>query len=419
MGSVQESKFTGMEIGTSTIKVAICSVDVHYRIRLLGWGEVPSIKVVKGDVKDQPFVSEQIARAIEKAESQAGVRVVDTNVYLLLPGGYVHLVNTSGCVELENEQVITPDHLVLANREGRYQTKDSTSMVIQTFTKEYRLDEDRVVRTPVGLRSSILEAHVVSIVAKQARIDSFAHPVIENLNRSLNDVIYTPLSLSYALWQEEGGIAYDGCLIIDIGAGVTSYALIIGKDLYTVGHITVGCDHAANDLSVAFALPIASTRKILRDFQRLNCSVVARGGERSRSRFISADQGLGGGSKMLPASSVEQIVHLRFQELFGIINKRMNDEEAWSQMTGGILLCGGGARLPGMCELAELMFRHPVEVVCAVDVEGSRDIVGNPANVSVFGAIRQGRMEQDIDEQNYPGDACGQIKKFFKSLLRW
>ena len=113
MGSVQESKFTGMEIGTSTIKVAICSVDVHYRIRLLGWGEVPSIKVVKGDVKDQPFVSEQIARAIEKAESQAGVRVVDTNVYLLLPGGYVHLVNTSGCVELENEQVITPDHLVL------------------------------------------------------------------------------------------------------------------------------------------------------------------------------------------------------------------------------------------------------------------------------------------------------------------
>lgn len=263
----------------------------------------------------------------------------------------------------------------------------------------------------------MLEAHVVSIVAKQARIDSFAHPVIENLNRSLNDVIYTPLSLSYALWQEDGGIPYDGCLIIDIGAGITSYALIIGKDLYTVGHITVGCDHAANDLSVAFALPIASTRKILRDFQRLNCSVVARGDE--RARFISADQGLGGGSKMLPASSVEQIVHLRFQELFGIINKRMNDEDAWSQMTGGILLCGGGARLPGMCDLAKLMFRHPVEVVCAVDVEGQRDIVGNPANVSVFGAIRQGRMEQEIDEQNYPGDAGGQIKKFFKSLLRW
>ena len=36
----------------------------------------------------------------------------------------------------------------------------------------------------------------------------------------------------------------------------------------------------------------------------------------------------------------------------------------------GILLCGG--RRASMCELAELMFRHPVEVVCAVDVEAPR-----------------------------------------------
>ena len=75
MASHSQVIYTGIEIGTATIKVAICSVADDYGVTLLGWGEAPSIKVIKGEVKDRDFVCQQLTRAVRQAETEAQIPI--------------------------------------------------------------------------------------------------------------------------------------------------------------------------------------------------------------------------------------------------------------------------------------------------------------------------------------------------------
>ena len=408
--------YTGIEIGTSSIKVAICSVADDYAVTLLGWGEAPSLKVIKGEIKDRDFVLQQIARAIKKATDEAQVDIKDTYITLAIPNRLLDLVETVGKISFEGESLqITEDHLVAANRQAAYQPKDDSLEVDRQYTRFYSIN-DRILLNPVGNVSTFIEAHKHSIVIHKRQLAAYATTVTDITECPLNTVAFTPMALACAIFQG-GPKPPEGYLLIDIGAGITSYCLYTGEDFYTMGQITVGCDHAANDLSIAFALPIHSTQKILRDFANLQCSVIPIGD--GRSRLIAADQGIGGTSKNIPASAVEQIVLVRFQELFNIIDRKMENEDAWRWATGGVMLSGGGAQIPKIAELASKVFRKPVTIAHAVNVTGDKEIVSSPANVVPFGLVRFGKQDCCIENENHPKDVGGKLTEIWRALINW
>ena len=184
-----------------------------------------------------------------------------------------------------------------------------------------------------------------------------------------------------------------------------------------MGQITVGCDHAANDLAINFRLPINSTRKILRDFGNLQCSVMPE--IDGRRRYIAAEKDISGSTENIPALRVEQIVQLRFQELFNIINKKIKDEDAWQWATGGVMICGGGARIPKISELAGDVFNRPVAIARTYGAEGRSDVVDSPSALVPLGLARYGKQSYDIEIQNHPHDTAGKFRNFIINMLNW
>lgn len=429
MPQKEKELYTGIEIGTSSIKIAICSVAEDYSIELLGWGEAPSGKVIKGDVKDSTFVSDQIDRAIKKATQQAGVPIDKTFTTLAFGGKLATVVPTSGRVDFDGMSIpITEDHIVAAIREAnKYRPKDTTLKIHRNYTRYYTIKDDKALLNPIGKVSTFIEAHNHAVLFRPRLLEAYAMNVTNVTNCSINTVAYTPMALACGIFCQLKDTPSknnppkieppsNGYLLIDIGAGVTSYALYTGKDFFNAGQITVGCDHAANDLAIAFSLSIDSTRKILRDFANLQCSVIPVGD--GRTRLIAVDQGQKT-PKNIPASAVEQIVQVRFQELFNIIDKQMDDDDAWQWATGGVMISGGGAMIPKIADLASNVFRKPVTIAHAAKVSGDEAIVNSPANLLPFGLVRFGKQDNDIERLNNPQNTTGRLKEIFSALINW
>ncbi|MBQ9445340.1 MAG: hypothetical protein IJU61_02020 [Victivallales bacterium] len=420
MASHSQAIYTGIEIGTATIKVAICSVADDYGIKLLGWGETPSIKVIKGEVKDRDFVCQQLTRAVKQAEAEAQVPISETFVTLSVGGRFVSLVRTEGTVTFETGNMqITEEHIIAAARQAVYTPKDDSQIVDGEYTRFYRLNKDEILLTPpVGSYSTYVQVQNESIVFQRRYLEAYASIAADVIEGPPNAVAYTPLALAFAAFKRQSSnTPSEGFLLIDIGAGVTSYVLYTGKDFFTMGQITVGCDHAANDLAIAFRLPINSTRKILRDFGNLQCSVMPE--DDGRRRYIAAEKDINGSTENVPAYRVEQIVQLRFQELFNIINKKIKDEDAWQWAMGGVMICGGGARIPKISELASKVFNRPVAIARTYGAEGRADVVDSPAALVPLGLARFGKQSYDIENQNHPHDKAGKFKDFMRAIINW
>ena len=411
--------YTGIEIGTATIKVAICSVADDYSVTLLGWGEAPSIKVIKGEVKDRDFVCQQLTRAVRQAETEAQTPISETFVTLSVGGRFVNLVRTEGTITFENGSMqITEEHIIAAARQAIYTPKDDSQIVDGEYTRFYRLDKDEILLSPpVGSYSTCVQVQNESIVFQRRYLEAYASIAADVIDGPPNAVAYTPFALAFAAFKRQSGVQSEGCLLIDIGAGVTSYVLYTGRDFFTMGQITVGCDHAANDLAINFRLPINSTRKILRDFGNLQCSVMPE--IDGRRRYIAAEKDISGSTENIPALRVEQIVQLRFQELFNIINKKIKDEDAWQWATGGVMICGGGARIPKISELAGDVFNRPVAIARTYGAEGRSDVVDSPSALVPLGLARYGKQSYDIEIQNHPHDTAGKFRNFIINMLNW
>ena len=419
MASHSQAIYTGIEIGTATIKVAICSVADDYGVTLLGWGEVPSIKVIKGEVKDRDFVCQQLTRAVRQAETEAQIPISETFVTLSVGGRFVSLVRTEGMVTFETGSMqITEEHIIAAERQAVYLPKDDSQIVDGEYTRFYRLDKDEILLSPpIGSYSTCVQIQNESIVFQRRYLEAYASIAADVIEGPPNAVAYTPLALAFAAFKRQSGGPSEGFLLIDIGAGVTSYVLYTGRDFFTMGQITVGCDHAANDLAINFRLPINSTRKILRDFGNLQCSVMPEAD--GRRRFIAAEKDISGSTENIPAARVEQIVQLRFQELFNIINKKIKDEDAWQWATGGVMICGGGARIPKISELASTVFNRPVAIARTYGAEGRSDVVDSPSALVPLGLARYGKQSYDIENQNHPHDTAGRFRNFIITMLNW
>ena len=419
--------YTGIEIGTSTIKVAICSVANDYSINLLGWGEVPSVKVIKGEIQDNNFVRWQIKRAIDKAAQQANINVQDTYIVLAVGGRLVTLIMSQGTVDFNGMDLqITDDHIVAANRAAWNENLNESLQEEWACTRYFSTKDEKALLTPCGHVSTFLESHILRIAFKKRHVNAYATNVFEVIKRQLDTAVYTPIAVTCAVIpyirsnnipNNNNDAPSEGYLFIDIGAGVTSYALYTGMDFYTMGQITVGCDHVANDLAIAYSLHIDMARTILRDFENLKCSVIPIGD--GRTRLITAGKTPDGTVKNISASSVEQIVQVRFLELFNIIDEKMEEEDAWRWATGGIILSGGGAKIPKIAELASNVFRKPVTIAKTVKIHGEEEIVSSPANLVPFGLVRVAKQMRAVENEKNPKDPVDRVKKFIGSMFNW
>jgi len=211
-----------------------------------------------------------------------------------------------------------------------------------------------------------------------------------------------------------------GAVVIDLGEGVTEYIVVNGTTCQHSGQLTVGCEHIVNDLAIGLKLSMKQARAVLHGLGDIGSAV--RTNDRRGRIFEVADGG--GRSRRIPVSSIEYIIQLRLTELFDHVRRDLEENNAYGRIGGSVRLCGGGALIPGVEQVAHTVLGLPVEIARARAISGQEEILRSPRFMAPIGMIRWGRAK--LDQETVPvrkplvdqlrddlGYVCGVLKNAF------
>ncbi|MBN2451131.1 MAG: cell division protein FtsA [Lentisphaeria bacterium] len=404
---------TGIEIGTSTIKVVMGEFQRDDVLAIVGTGQAPSLHVQKGEILDADKVLSQLARAVNAAESTSGL-VIDGPIFLATTGAHIRSVVAVGRTMIQGAgRTVSDDDIVTAVQGARSYGLPPDQQVIHTCERCFQVDDGIRLQSANGRVGDWLAAEVLLIVGQHQPLETACALVHELMNARAKDIAFSAVADCFAAFGP--GDAEQGQLLVDIGAGVTEYAVFQGNGCFHAGQITVGCDHLANDLAIGLHLSPARGKALVRELAGHGCSALVRRDGRDRTVDIRTGAGT---CREVPCVSLEEIAQLRLGELFQAIREDLLRNHALGCVGGRVKLCGGGALIPGITQLAHKILGLPADVIKPRLLSGQEDILNAPHYMTPVGLIRWGRFVQDIEGSGHAASLGGQLWQEFRRLLR-
>jgi cell division protein FtsA len=337
-----------VEIGTSKVTVLVGELTRGRTLNIVGLGSCQSRGVIKGSVVDYKEASACAHAALRSAEEGAGAPV--DAVYLAQTGAHlegfynetaVNVNAADNCVSAVD--IDTACRLAMAKElpEGR--------AVVHHIRRPFRLD-GRLVPDPEHLVGRRLEAGYWTVHGSEAKIGDHIH-VITGFNLRVDELILSSLASGTMVTAAEE--RQNGVLVLDIGCGTTDFVLYHDGVAYQTGVVPVGGDHFTNDLSLGLRLTRGQAEKLKLRYG----SATLRSKDKHEKVWLNGDFSIG--DRQFPRQSVEQITSARARELLEVVRKKLGPAFVPEQTPVGVILTGGGAKLPGMDEAASKVFGVP------------------------------------------------------------
>ena len=152
--------------------------------------------------------------------------------------------------------------------------------------------------------------------------------------------------------------------------------------------LTIGGDHISNDLAVGLKISLHRAEKLKREH---GSAIVT---EAARDQLVSVTDERGWEVKQVKVERVQLIMALRIDEVFMVIAEELEKEDMAQWLNGGVLLCGGCARVPQILTVAERIFQLPAALGHAHAVSGLASTLDEPEFATAIGLVKYGAIFQ-------------------------
>lgn len=374
----------GLEIGTAKVRAAVGELTEAGVLTIIGSGQAPSRGVRKGEIVDAEKADEDVRAAIVEAEKVADVEV--GSVFLGVTGGHLRSLNNRGVHQLAAvDHEIAMDDVNDVLRNAKTFNRPTENTVLHAVRQLFTLNGHEGIADPVGMKGNRLEVDVHVLHGDTARLQNPAL-VVRGLQLEVEELVFTGLASSLALLSREQ--KENGALVIDLGAGTTEYVVYAGGVIRHTGVLAVGGDHVTNDLS--YGLKVSTSRAEAIKREHGSARVSAGGG----ARTITLSKDLGLTNKTINLEHLRRIMAARLEETLQLIDDDIEEQGLHDQLRSGVVLCGGGARVPGITELAGEVLELPATVGRADSLNGLKEVLADPEFATAIGLVSYGAIRQ-------------------------
>ncbi len=380
------SKIIGaVEIGTSKAKALIGEVSENSILNVVGMASRPNEGVRKGEIVDFRKAAAAVHSALEDAEKMSGTTVDE--VYLAQTGSHLrgHMLRGSSSVSSAHNRVEVED-LQRAAEEAKRKQPDEGRTYVHHVRTPILLD-GRIVQDPVGMIGSKVDLGYWSIDGEEQLIKQALH-VISNYSIEVKDLILS--SIASATMMAGPDLRRAGTLVIDMGAGVTDFALYRQGFVVKTGVIPVGGDHVTGDLSMGLRVLEAYAEKLKVEHGKALPDEMDEG----EDVWIIGNKTIG--DRAIPRKAITDVIHVRIVELFEIMVKELEGLLDPDELKGGIILTGGASLLPGVERVASKILGFPARR--ASFATGIVSELAQPENATVLGLLHYG-----LEDHSLPG----------------
>jgi cell division protein FtsA len=343
------SIFTGLDIGTSSIKILVASKESpESELEVLSQLQEKSLGVRKGVVVNFEEVSRIIQVLLNKVREESGQKI--NSVYVNVGGSHLFSTSSHGTVAVSRaDQKVSGEDIERVLQAAQTFSLPSNKEILDVFPKEFIVDGEGGIKEAEGMQGVRLEAEVLAVGGFSPYIKNLTQAVL-NSDLQILDVIPSPLASAAAVLsprQRELGVA-----VLDIGAGTSGLAVFEEGDLIHLAVFPVGSDNITNDIAIGLKTDVELAEKIKIEFG--SCLFQ---GQDKREKIQSEEEPLVFSKKMLA-----RIIEARVSEILEEVQKELKKISKQGTLPAGVVLTGGGTRLPKMVELAKKELKLPCRI---------------------------------------------------------
>lgn len=407
--------YVGMDIGSSAVRAIITQEAPEGELlRVIGVGVAPVEGVRRGMVVDAEKVTKACNEALDHAERMAGHRM--ERVTVGVSGTDIGFQMATGVVAVGRaDGEVAEGDLGRALEEARSRAILSANQeVMHIFPKEYRLDDQKNLKDPIGLRGVRLEVSAFVVAGSAAQVKNVTRAV-EMANVSVDALVAEPLAAGTAVLssrQKELGVA-----LVNIGSSTTSVAVFEEGDLLHLAVLPVGAGHITNDLAIGLRTSVDVAEAVKLRYGTAIPDEVGKKEEVDLALFDPAEEGA------VSRHHIAEIIEARLEELFGFVNDELGAVGREGLLPAGVVLTGGGALLPGVAELAKRVVRLPVQIGYPKPLGGILDQVDSPQFSTVVGLVLTAQGGTGGHSERIPATVWGVLPETMRTLAgrakRW
>jgi cell division protein FtsA len=346
----------GLDIGTQSIKIiSALKNPEEENFEVLGKTEEFSFGVRKGIIIDPRKTGEIIASLASKIKQETGQKI--DGVFANIGGGHLSCVSSHGLVSVSRaDRKISDEDVDRAIQAAKTFLLPSNKEIIDIFPKDFAIDGEKGIKQPSGLEGVRLEADILAICCFSPYLKNSTQAIL-NSGLQINDLIPSSLAAARAvLTPREKEL---GVVVLDIGAGTSDMAVFEEGELIDVAVFPIGSENITNDIAICLPTDVDLAEKIKLEFGSydLSANIPKKTSRADKKIRIEGEEPL-----IFSQKRLNQIIEARVCEIFGLVNKELKRISRQGMLPGGLVLTGGGAKLPGIKNLAKKELKLPCRI---------------------------------------------------------
>jgi cell division protein FtsA len=355
------------------------------KIRFLGSGEAEGRGWAKGRIADRAQLSDSVKAAAREAERQAQIGF-DAAV-VGLGGDAIKGANARGVYELGRPRQIDESDMRYAVELACRVRLEDDRILLQVLPQDFTLDGRTGILNPREYRGSRLEANV-HVVTTSAIEHQGLVSAVHHAHLAVEETVFEAMAAGYASVlpeEREKGVA-----VVDIGLHSTDLAIYDGEAMVLAASLPVSADHFSRDVSAGFHVTHEDAERLKIEY---GCAIL---GLTADNTFIEVPSGEGRAPREAPRRELNDMLEARAQFLFEYVQRKVMEAGMDRKLLEGVVMCGGGARLNGMCDVAEQVLNCPARNGLPVGILDWPNRLNHPGWTTAAGlAMYSGRLKQD------------------------
>lgn len=397
----------GLDIGTAGIKVAVAE----------NRGGLPALKAVfketsagmrKGVIVDLGETAAAVSKVLGEVK-KISRRALKT-VYVNIGTHQIKSQISRGIVAVSRaDSEIYKDDIERVMKASQAVDLSPNRMIIHNVTREYIVDGVGDITDPLGLAGNRLEVSTVVIDAFSPHVKSVMRAVELGGGRVGGMVLGILAGGRAVLTKKQRDL---GVAVIDIGAGTTGMAVYEENKLAGVSVFPVGGWNVTSDVAVGLRIPAEAAEEIKLNYGYALAREVNSREEVDLNKFAAGSKG------MVSRRFLAEIIELRLAEMLELVNNELRLLGKSGKLPGGAVLIGGGAKIPGISELARQVLKLPIQIGVALGEEWSEGTAAfseafeDPEYVNALGLVAWGAEKEGWRRDSY--SRWNKIKRWWR-----
>lgn len=435
---------TGIDIGTDTIKILTVkkNIDTGEVQEVLFHDKIRSVGIQKGRVQNPNEVGKKIQELVLKAERKFDNDKLE-EFYVNINGSRVEMIPSQETILVAraNGKVTAEDvERAIIQVQEKIAPSLTNKEILSVYPKEWILDEEGDIKNPIGLQGYKLKLDALVSTCfytdKENIIQSLG---ISDIECDENTIIASTIADARAILSPE--IKELGVAIVNIGAGTTSIIIYQEGKLVNSTIFPLGSSNITNDIAIGFKTEIEIAEKIKQQFgccfgDSRNISKKKIDFDLDSGNINPSDDDISfkkkieieGKPKKKTVSEksnkpkncfsfyekdLKKIIEARVGEIFELTAHEIKKSTRNGSLPGGVIIIGGGAKLPGIIDMAKKEYNLPCRVGYARNFSG---LDKDPSLVTVCGLVMEEVENEDVASGS--SNNSGGVVKWCVELLK-